>query len=859
MFLFSLIFFASPGWAQNPAPHIDILSPAAIAPGRGQDLPLKIKGTGFAPGAQVNFNGTNLTPASITSTDITVMIPAANLDAAQTANVTVVNPNTAPAIGASNVVFFPIVNATASVTTNLTTVGMDNEPFSVVVGDFNGDGKPDIATANNCANLSACGSAGNVTILLNDGRGNFFAAPAFSSSVDAVAIASGDFNGDGRLDLAIADSCINRSSCTPTGAVTILLGDGTGSFSPVSSPIVDDQPSSIAVGDFNGDGNLDLGVGGQSGTVTILLGDGTGQFSAASSFRGGDSIAVGDFNEDGNLDLIAGSTLLLGDGAGNFIATYNTGAQAGAVGDFNGDGHLDIAATSSGSVLILLGDGKGNFVQTASVPVGLNPGQVTIGDVNGDGRLDLVVANQAASESNYTVGSASVLLGDGTGNFGLASSPSVTFGARSVALGDFDGDGKLDMAVASWNFLISVLSQPRASEIGIPSTLDFGAQNLNANITLPLTITNTGRMTLNVTAVVVQPGTNAGTNDFTAQLNTCASGVQPGASCSLSISFTPSMVGPESAMLTVTDDSGTGMQTVTLTGTGVQPFDNAISVTLSSTQLTYPGATNVIVAVAGSDNARVTGTVTLFDGAAALITLPLNGNGKAHWYISPGLAVGAHQISAAYSGDANNAAGKSAPVAVTVSPAPVHLSASCGKASLAYGQNYSCTVTVGSNAGAPSGVIIYAVDSSAAAVIALTDGTAQFTLNSPVVGSHTVSIQFAQQGNFAASAVKSRSFTVTPARVSESVTASSYSAHEGTPITLSAVLSSESAGAPNAQGTVSFYDGSTLLGTVPVSSDGTASFTTGDLAIGRHLIRASYSGSAQYASATASIRLTISQ
>src|SRR5581483_9747096 len=318
MFLFSLIFFASPGWAQNPAPHIDILSPAAIAPGRGQDLPLKIKGTGFAPGAQVNFNGTNLTPASITSTDITVMIPAANLDAAQTANVTVVNPNTAPAIGASNVVFFPIVNATASVTTNLTTVGMDNEPFSVVVGDFNGDGKPDIATANNCANLSACGSAGNVTILLNDGRGNFFAAPAFSSSVDAVAIASGDFNGDGRLDLAIADSCINRSSCTPTGAVTILLGDGTGSFSPVSSPIVDDQPSSIAVGDFN---------------------------------------------EDGNLDLIAGSTLLLGDGAGNFIATYNTGAQAGAVGDFNGDGHLDIAATSSGSVLILLGDGKGNFVQ----------------------------------------------------------------------------------------------------------------------------------------------------------------------------------------------------------------------------------------------------------------------------------------------------------------------------------------------------------------------------------------------------------------------------------------------------------------------------------------------------------------
>jgi len=283
-------------------------------------------------------------------------------------------------------------------------------------------------------------------------------SPATGSFPMSVAV--GDFNGDGKLDLAVAN--------WDSGTVSILLGDGTGNFTLASSPAVGSYPESVAVGDFNGDGKLDLAVAnGGSNTVSILLGDGTGNFTLASSPAVGGypmSVAVGDFNGDGKLDLAVANELsntvsiLLGDGTGNF--TLASSPAVGdypwslAVGDFNGDGKLDLAVAnlgcpwpcySSGTVSILLGDGTGNFTLVSSPAVGQTPMSVAVGDFNGDDKLDLAVAN-------YGSGTVSILLGDGTSHFTLASSPGVGIQITSLAVGDFNGDGKLDLAVASPDF-----------------------------------------------------------------------------------------------------------------------------------------------------------------------------------------------------------------------------------------------------------------------------------------------------------------------------------------------------------------------------------------------------------------------
>lgn len=172
-------------------------------------------------------------------------------------------------------------------------------------------------------------------------------------------------------------------------------------------------PAAVAVGDCNGDGNLDLAVANQNpGSITILPGDGPGHFTAvaASTATGSNkpyALAVGDFNGDGISDLAVANedsnniTVLLGDGTGRSTATAVSpaveGSQASiAVGDFNGDGHLDLAIANQGglSVTILLGDGTGNFTANAATPsLNDNPDSIAIGDFNGDGRLDIVTAN----------------------------------------------------------------------------------------------------------------------------------------------------------------------------------------------------------------------------------------------------------------------------------------------------------------------------------------------------------------------------------------------------------------------------------------------------------------------------------
>jgi FG-GAP-like repeat/FG-GAP repeat len=169
------------------------------------------------------------------------------------------------------------------------TYGAGGTPVSVAVGDFNGDSKPDLATAN----------LGNVSVLLGQGDGTFQGAVNYGAGDGPRSVAVGDFNADGKQDLATANGDDNT--------VSVLLGKGDGSFHSAVSFGTGVVPLSVAVGDFNGDGRQDLATAnGDDDTVSLLLGNGDGSFQSAVSFSTGDgpgSVAVGDFNGDGGQDL----------------------------------------------------------------------------------------------------------------------------------------------------------------------------------------------------------------------------------------------------------------------------------------------------------------------------------------------------------------------------------------------------------------------------------------------------------------------------------------------------------------------------------------------------------------------------
>jgi len=214
-------------------------------------------------------------------------------------------------------------------------------------------------------------------------------------------------------------------------------------------------------------------------------------------------------------------------------------------------------------------------------------------------------------------------------------------------------------------------------------------------------------------------------------------------------------------------------------------------------------------------------------------------------------------MTAVYSGDRNNPAGTSTPTVITVNPVAASMSVSCWNASFPYGGNYQCTINVSSNAGSAKGSITYTYDGGAQVAVPLSNGNAQFTLTSPPVGNHNIVIGYAQQTNFAAATPQTENFTVTSAPVQISLTPSTWYTTVGTSITFQTSITSWSAGPPNANGEVSFYDGSTLLATVPVNNSGQASFTTSSLSTGSQTITAAYAGGSNYASGSSNVSITL--
>jgi hypothetical protein len=358
---------------------------------------------------------------------------------------------------------------TTNVSTGFSTKG-------VAVGDFNGDGKLDLTTT----------GSNFIALLIGNGNGGFVSTTSYITNQSPTNLVTGDFNGDTRLDV----SAVNCNSCT--SAATIMFGDGHGSLRSVKVLNLGQSPLAIASGDLNADGKLDLAVVNISqNNVSILIGDGVGNFGPPTNFAVGNqprSVTLGDLNGDQKLDLVTTNyvggtaTILFGDGLGGFTPPGNSLVVPGfnpdyaAIGDFNNDSKPDLAVAyaSASYVSIFLGNGDGGFGSATNFTVPTNALHIAVHDLNSDGKADLAVA---------TISGVSILLGNGTGGFGAATTLPTSSTVYDVIAEDFNRDGKADIAVMLGNTTTALIyTGDGLGGFGSPVSFTTGSGPVSATI-----------------------------------------------------------------------------------------------------------------------------------------------------------------------------------------------------------------------------------------------------------------------------------------------------------------------------------------------------------------------------------------
>ena len=322
---------------------------------------------------------------------------------------------------------------------------VDCAPSFVLVGDVNSDTRPDLLISHNFGD--------SISIFLGNGDGTFDARAGLYAIYSATSIGLGRADADTIPDLILpADGGFS---------VTVFKGHGDGTFEYLSdSPAYARFPGISPIGDFNKDGHPDIALPNNEnpGVVTVMLGNGDGTFGAYANYATRTypySAAIGDFNNDGNRDLVVTNSgafvsevyisVLLGNGDGTFQpkTDFATGTSpfSVVVGDWNRDSKLDLATANvgTGNVSVLLGNGDGTFLAHVDYPVNGLPESIASGDFDGDGSLDLAIVDGSVNK-------VSLLLNDGAGTFGLKTDYDVRSASISLTAADLNGDSRPDVA-----------------------------------------------------------------------------------------------------------------------------------------------------------------------------------------------------------------------------------------------------------------------------------------------------------------------------------------------------------------------------------------------------------------------------
>jgi hypothetical protein len=523
-----------------------------------------------------------------------------------------------------------------------------------------------------------------------------------------IAVIVGDFRGDGKLDLAVANQGSN--------SVSVLLGNGDGTFATAQNYPVGSQPSALALGDFNGDDKPDLVVTNSDSTISVLLGKGDGTFRPSLTSPGVASpvsVAVGDFRGNGKQDLAVSQSLssfqtavsvLLGNGDGTFAAPITTPLNGNVtvagnlvVGEFSGNGKADVAAVkfipSSGflsdqaEVAVLLGKGDGTFQPEADYATGTATSAVAAGDFTGRGKVDLALVGGGFRTTHTPQPlSVGVLPGNGDGTFGVPINPPVFagfFGALAVAVADLTNDGKLD-----------IVTNHNQVEVALGN----GNGTFQASQMLP---TGFAR------AVAVGDFNGDGKGDF------------------------------------VTTDSGNNTVSVFLTAASSA---TALTASANATVFGQPVTFTATVTGVPPSTGMPTGAVTFQEGPTVLATVPLDAGDRASFTTAGLPGNQTHMLVASYSGDPHFATSASAPVSVAVTPSDTTVVVTGSPNPSPFGQPVTFTAdvrAVAPSTATPADQVTFTDGPTTLATVSLTNGHATYTSPTALtIGTHTITATY---------------------------------------------------------------------------------------------------------------------